>query len=95
MVKKLVPGPQASHETSRLWLREWLKVVALEQELKGRSLQATEAIHHPWELALLGQDLRKAKEERAAAFRAARAAQQKMEGLRRAYCQDSPLRCRI
>ncbi|GAA0161317.1 hypothetical protein LIER_39208 [Lithospermum erythrorhizon] len=59
-------------------------VEALEQELQGFRLQATEAIHHRWELALLVQEFRKAEEEKAAACRAARAARQQMEGLRRA-----------
>ncbi|GAA0167338.1 hypothetical protein LIER_22294 [Lithospermum erythrorhizon] len=52
----------------------------------------TEANHHPWELALLGQELRKAEEEKVVACWAACAARQQTEGLRRAYYQDSPQR---
>ncbi|GAA0185680.1 hypothetical protein LIER_32968 [Lithospermum erythrorhizon] len=95
------PGPQASHEVTRLWLQqslelgeglsqERLKVDVLEQELQGLRLQASEDSRYPWEVALLIQSLRKAMVERDAA----RAARKEKEGLRRAYLQDNPLRCR-
>ncbi|GAA0172032.1 hypothetical protein LIER_41265 [Lithospermum erythrorhizon] len=86
-VTKLSPGPQASHEVSRLWLqaasaslalsagnsalhrltlelseglsKERLKIVALEQELRGLRLQATTSSNLPWELALTFREQRK------------------------------------
>ncbi|GAA0161436.1 hypothetical protein LIER_39230 [Lithospermum erythrorhizon] len=53
---------------------------ALEQELQG---------------PLLARDLKRAEEERDAAYRVARTARQEKDDMRRAYCQDNPIRCRF
>ncbi|GAA0172528.1 hypothetical protein LIER_26336 [Lithospermum erythrorhizon] len=74
--------------------QEHLKVEALEQKPQGLRLQAAEASHHPSELAWLARDLKRAEEERDAAYQAARTARLEREGLRHAYCQNSlPYRC--
>ncbi|GAA0160074.1 hypothetical protein LIER_38971 [Lithospermum erythrorhizon] len=65
--------------------KKWL------QELHPKMVAAD---HFPWELALAAQDLKKAEEKRNAALQTARSARRERDDLRRAYCQDSPLRCR-
>ncbi|GAA0145873.1 hypothetical protein LIER_42883 [Lithospermum erythrorhizon] len=73
--------------------QERLKPEALEQVLRDLHLQATNTNNLPWELALLARD-RKRAAERDDAIQAARSAKREREDLRRAYCQDSPLRFR-
>ncbi|GAA0174742.1 hypothetical protein LIER_28073 [Lithospermum erythrorhizon] len=84
------------HRVSRLkeqLFRVRSKVEELEKELQGLRLLADAASHFTWERALLAQDLKKAEEERDTVHEAARFACKEREGLRRACCQDNPLRC--
>ncbi|GAA0158814.1 hypothetical protein LIER_15748 [Lithospermum erythrorhizon] len=72
--------------------RERLKVRALEQELQELRGQVS---NYPWYLALKDQELRRAQPKKDATNQAAFTARRDREGLRRAYLQDNPRRCRV
>ncbi|GAA0174515.1 hypothetical protein LIER_27893 [Lithospermum erythrorhizon] len=79
-VTRLGPGRQASHEATSA----------------SRTLSEGNATLYQQTLELLKeltQEPLKAQEERDVAYQGARAARQDKEGMRRAFIQDSPLRC--
>ncbi|GAA0151035.1 hypothetical protein LIER_43127 [Lithospermum erythrorhizon] len=75
-------------------IKKHIRVDELEKEIQELRLQADAASQFPWEWAPLAQNLKKIEEERDVARQAALSTRREREGLRRAYCQDSPLRCR-
>ncbi|GAA0156416.1 hypothetical protein LIER_13925 [Lithospermum erythrorhizon] len=81
---------QQTQDLSEELTHERLKVEALEQELLGLRLQAS---NHPSDMALLDQELKRAQAEREDADRAALPARWEREALQHAYLQVRPLIC--
>ncbi|GAA0140313.1 hypothetical protein LIER_35217 [Lithospermum erythrorhizon] len=82
---------QQTHTLDEALNRESLKVSVMEQKLQELRTQVN---NYPRDFGLEDQELRRAEAERDAANQAAFTARREREGLRCAFLQDSPRRCR-